>query len=168
VFYALATADIRPLKRAIRETLNNIPRDAQWVHFLRSHDELDLGRLTDAQRERVFKAFAPEPSMQLYNRRIRRRLGPMRGNDRRRMELAFSLLLALPGTPMLQYGDEIGMGEDLSQNEREATRTPMQWTDELHGGLPGRRRPCCPSLTMEFSASAKLTSTPSGAIQIRS
>jgi maltose alpha-D-glucosyltransferase/alpha-amylase len=77
LFYALATADIKPLAQAIRETLENIPRDAQWMQFLRSHDELDLGRLTEAQRERVFEAFAPEPSMQLYHRGIRRRLAPM-------------------------------------------------------------------------------------------
>jgi maltose alpha-D-glucosyltransferase/alpha-amylase len=144
LFYALATADIKPLAQAIRETLENIPRDAQWVQFLRSHDELDLGRLTEAQRERVFDAFAPEPSMQLYHRGIRRRLAPMLGNDRRRMELAFSLLLSLPGTPMLQYGDEIGMGEDLSLKEREATRTPMQWTDEPHGGFTRAKRMAMP------------------------
>jgi maltose alpha-D-glucosyltransferase/alpha-amylase len=144
LFYALATADIRPLARAITETVGNIPRNAQWVQFLRSHDELDLGRLTEAQRERVFAAFAPEPSMQLYNRGIRRRLAPMLGNDRRRMELVFSLLFALPGTPMLQYGDEIGMGEDLSLKEREATRTPMQWTDEPHGGFTRAKKTVLP------------------------
>jgi maltose alpha-D-glucosyltransferase/alpha-amylase len=135
IFYALATSDVEPLRRALRETLDNIPRDAQWVQFLRSHDELDLGRLSETQRERVFEVFAPERSMQLYHRGIRRRLAPMLRNDRRRMELAFSLLFSLPGTPMLQYGDEIGMGEDLSLNEREATRTPMQWTDEPNGGF---------------------------------
>jgi maltose alpha-D-glucosyltransferase / alpha-amylase len=144
LFYAMATADIKPLTRAIRETLANIPRDAQWVNFLRSHDELDLGRLTDAQRQHVFDAFAPEPSMQLYGRGIRRRLAPMLGNDRRRLELAYSMLFALPGTPMLQYGDEIGMGEDLSLHEREATRTPMQWTDEAHGGFTKAKKPVLP------------------------
>lgn len=143
-FYALATADVRPLRQAIRETLATVPRDAQWVQFLRSHDELDLGRLSDRQRERVFAAFAPEPGMQLYHRGIRRRLAPMLGNDRRRMELSFSVLLALPGTPMLQYGDEIGMGEDLSLNEREATRTPMQWTDEPNGGFSRARKTVLP------------------------
>jgi maltose alpha-D-glucosyltransferase/alpha-amylase len=83
----------------------------------------------------VFEVFAPDRSMQLYNRGIRRRLAPMLGNDRRRLELAYSLLFSLPGTPMIQYGDEIGMGEDLTLNEREATRTPMQWTDEPNGGF---------------------------------
>lgn len=143
-FYAFATADARPMARAIRETLANVPRDAQWVNFLRSHDELDLGRLTDAQRKRVFRAFAPDPSMQLYGRGIRRRLAPMLGNDRRRMELAFSLLFALPGTPMLQYGDEIGLGDDLSLDEREATRTPMQWTSEPQGGFTRAKKAVLP------------------------
>jgi maltose alpha-D-glucosyltransferase/alpha-amylase len=143
-FYAFATADARPVARAVRETLANIPRDAQWVNFLRSHDELDLGRLSDAQRQRVFRAFAPDPSMQLYGRGIRRRLAPMLGNDRRRMELAFSLLFALPGTPMLQYGDEIGLGDDLSLNEREATRTPMQWTSEPQGGFTRAKKAVLP------------------------
>jgi maltose alpha-D-glucosyltransferase/alpha-amylase len=144
LFYAFATADARPLARAIAETQDNIPRDAQWVNFLRSHDELDLGRLTDAQRSRVFQAFAPEPGMQLYHRGIRRRLAPMLGNDRRRLELAYSLVLALPGTPMFQYGDEIGMGEDLSLKEREATRTPMQWTDEPHAGFSKAKKTVLP------------------------
>jgi maltose alpha-D-glucosyltransferase/alpha-amylase len=105
------------------------------VNFLRSHDELDLGRLTKRQREAVFQAMGPEKSMQLYDRGIRRRLAPMLDNDRRRLELAFSLLLTLPGTPMLQYGDEIGMGDDLSLPERECARTPMQWSDESNGGF---------------------------------
>jgi maltose alpha-D-glucosyltransferase/alpha-amylase len=144
LYYAFATGDPQPLKRAIRETLAHIPRDAQWVQFLRSHDELDLGRLTDEQRKRVFEVFAPDPDMQLYNRGIRRRLAPMLGNDRRRMELAYSLLFSLPGTPMIQYGDEIGMGEDLSLKEREATRTPMQWTAEPHGGFTCADKPLLP------------------------
>ena len=115
------------------------------MNFLRSHDELDLGRLTDAQRERVFRAFGPEKEMQLYNRGIRRRLAPMLDNDRRRLELAFSLLFTLPGTPMLQYGDEIGIGDDLSLPERECARTPMQWSSEPHGGFYHRRqRPVLP------------------------
>lgn len=145
-FYALATADARPLARAIEETQAKVPRDGQWVNFLRSHDELDLGRLSQAQRERVFEAFAPDASMRLYGRGIRRRLAPMLGNDRRRMELAFSLLLALPGTPMLQYGDEIGLGEDLSLDEREAVRTPMQWSDEPHGGFTRAKKPLLPAI----------------------
>lgn len=134
LFYALATGDIQPLVKALEQTRNR-PKDAQWVQFLRSHDELDLGRLTKEQRQKVFDAFAPEKHMQLYERGIRRRLAPMLGNDRKRLELAFSLLFSLPGTPMMQYGDEIGIGEDLSLPERECARTPMQWSAERHGGF---------------------------------
>jgi maltose alpha-D-glucosyltransferase/alpha-amylase len=134
LFYALATADIKPLVWGLEQT-GGMPYSAQWVQFLRSHDECDLGRLSDEQRERVFQAMGPEKRMQLYDRGIRRRLAPMLGNDRRRLELAFSLLFSLPGTPMMQYGDEIGMGDDLSLPERECARTPMQWTGEANGGF---------------------------------
>ena len=134
LFYALATADVEPLTWALEQTFKR-PANAQWVQFLRSHDELDLGRLTDEQRQKVFDAFAPEKRMQLYDRGIRRRLAPMLGNNRRKLELAFSLLFSLPGTPMMQYGDEIGIGENLRLPERECARTPMQWTSERHGGF---------------------------------
>src|SRR6266545_621524 len=139
LFYALATADLDPLIWALEQTWKR-PADAQWVQFLRSHDELDLGRLTDEQREKVFRAFGPEKRMQLYDRGIRRRLAPMLKNDRRRLELAMSLLFSLPGTPMMQYGDEIGMGDDLVLDERECARTPMQWTNERHGGFSRAER----------------------------
>ena len=134
LFYALATADTQPLVWALEQTAKR-PPNAQWVNFLRSHDELDLGRLTVEQRQRVFDAFGPRKTMQLYNRGIRLRLAPMLGNNRARMELAFSLLFSLPGTPMMQYGDEIGIGENLRLPERECARTPMQWTNEQHGGF---------------------------------
>ncbi len=140
LFYALATGDVGPLAWAIEQTAPR-PEAAQWVQFLRSHDELDLGRLTGEQRARTFAALGPDERMQLYDRGIRRRLAPMLGNDRRRLELAFSLLFALPGTPMMQYGDEIGMGDDLSLPEREAARTPMQWTGEPHGGFSRKDGP---------------------------
>ncbi|HEV8239930.1 MAG TPA: alpha-amylase family protein [Thermoanaerobaculia bacterium] len=143
LFYALATADVRPLIKALRATYRR-PHAAQWVNFLRSHDELDLGRLTKKQREALFAAMGPDKSMQLYDRGIRRRLAPMLDNDRRRLELAFSLLLTLPGTPMLQYGDEIGMGDDLSLPERECARTPMQWSDERNGGFTTAKHPVRP------------------------
>jgi maltose alpha-D-glucosyltransferase/alpha-amylase len=143
LFYALATSDIRPLSWALEHTAPR-PRTAQWVQFLRSHDELDLGRLTDEQRARVYEAFAPSHPMRLYGRGIRRRLAPMLGNDRRRPELAYSPLFSLPGTPMMQYGDEIGMGDDLSLPERECARTPMQWTGERHGGFSAARKVISP------------------------
>lgn len=133
LFYAMATGEVAPLAQALRDT-RDIPDGAQWAQFLRNHDELDLGRLTEEQRQAVFARFGPSPSMQLYDRGIRRRLAPMLG-DRKRLELAYSLLFALPGTPVLRYGDEIGMGEDLSLEERDAVRTPMQWSSEPHGGF---------------------------------
>lgn len=133
LFYALATAEVGPLKEALYAT-KEIPSTAQWAQFLRNHDELDLGRLSDEQREQVFARFAPEERMQLYHRGVRRRLAPMLG-DRRQMELAYSLNFSLPGTPVLRYGDELGMGEDLSLNQREAVRTPMQWSDEPQAGF---------------------------------
>jgi len=146
LFYALATGDIKPLVRALEATRERPPA-AQWVNFLRSHDELDLGRLTDAQRQRVFAAFAPSKEMQLYDRGIRRRLAPMLDNDRRRLELAFSLLFTLPGTPMLQYGDEIGLGDDLSLPERESARTPMQWSPDPNGGFSTAKKTVRPVIS---------------------
>ncbi|KON79952.1 alpha-amylase family protein [Azoarcus sp. PA01] len=134
LFLALARGDATPIREAYAE-LPPLPQWCQWNNFLRSHDELDLGRLTDAEREEVFRAFGPDEDMQLYGRGIRRRLAPMLGNDRRRIELAHSLLLTLPGTPVLRYGDEIGMGDDLSLPARESVRTPMQWNDEANGGF---------------------------------
>jgi len=143
LFYALATGDIDPLVKALEDTRRR-PANAQWVQFLRSHDELDLGRLTPEQRQKVFDAFGPEKRMQLYNRGIRRRLTPMLANDRRHLELAFSLLFSLPGTPMMQYGDEIGIGENLRLPERECARTPMQWSAERNGGFSRARQVVAP------------------------
>ena len=134
LFYALATADSGPLVKALEVTKPR-PATAQWGTFLRNHDELDLGRLTEEQRQAVFAAFGPDKSMQLYDRGIRRRLAPMLHADRRRIELAYSLMFTLPGTPVIRYGDEIGMGDDLSLPERNCARTPMQWSDEPHGGF---------------------------------
>jgi maltose alpha-D-glucosyltransferase / alpha-amylase len=133
LFLALATEQAEPLIEAIRAT-QDIPANAQWGNFLRNHDELDLGRLSDEQREAVFARFAPEPRMQLYERGIRRRLAPMLG-DRRHEELAYSIMFSLPGTPVMRYGDELGMGDDLSLDQREAVRTPMQWDDAPNAGF---------------------------------
>lgn len=144
LFYSLACGDARPLAKALNAT-RRIPRGCQWVHFLRNHDELDLGRLTDAERETVFEAFAPDESMQLYRRGVRRRLASMLG-DAEHHELAYSLLLALPGTPVIRYGDEIGMGENLELPERQAVRTPMQWSADVNGGFSRSRRPVLPTI----------------------
>lgn len=134
LFYALATHDADPLKKALEESRGLHPY-GQWANFLRNHDELDLGRLEPQQRQQVFAAFGPDKSMQLYDRGIRRRMAPMLGGDRRRLELANSLMLTMPGTPVIRYGDEIGMGDDLSLPERDAARTPMQWTSGPNGGF---------------------------------
>jgi maltose alpha-D-glucosyltransferase/alpha-amylase len=134
LFYALAAADTRPLVKALKATKPR-PATAQWGMFLRNHDELDLGRLTEEQREAVFKAFGPDPQMQLYDRGIRRRLAPMLQGDRRRIELAYSLMFTLPASPVVRYGDEIGMGDDLSLPERQCARTPMQWSSEPNAGF---------------------------------
>src|SRR6185436_21131577 len=111
------------------------PATAQWGMFLRNHDELDLGRLTEKQRQRVFDEFGPDKDMQLYDRGIRRRLAPMLGGDQRRIELAYALQCTLPGTPVLRYGEEIGMGDDLSLPERDAIRTPMQWSAQANAAF---------------------------------
>jgi maltose alpha-D-glucosyltransferase / alpha-amylase len=146
LFYALASSDSRPLAKALKATKPR-PASAQWGMFLRNHDELDLGRLTPAQRDRVFKSFGPDKDMQLYDRGIRRRLAPMLGGDRRRLELAYSLMCTLPGTPVIRYGDEIGMGDDLALPERNCARTPMQWSTEPHAGFTESDRPASPIIS---------------------
>jgi maltose alpha-D-glucosyltransferase/alpha-amylase len=133
LYLALARESAEPLIRG----LNLLPNTefGQWSNFLRNLDEVDLERLTLSEREEVFGVFAPREEMRVYGRGIRRRLAPMLGGDRRRIELAFSLLFTLPGAPLLVYGDEIGMGEDLSLPERQAVRTVMQWTDGRNAGF---------------------------------
>jgi len=146
LFYALAAADCRPLVRALKATKPR-PETAQWGLFLRNHDELDLGRLTEEQRQRVFACFGPEKEMQLYERGVRRRLAPMLNGVRRRIELAYSLMFTLPGTPVLRYGDEIGMGDDLKLPERNCARTPMQWSTEPHAGFTKSDKPILPVIS---------------------
>jgi trehalose synthase len=131
---ALARHDARPLARALT-SLPDIPAECQWAHFVRNHDELTLDQLTDREREDVFAAFGPDEDMQLFGRGLRRRLPSMLGGDERRIRLAYSLLLTLPGTPVLFYGEEIGMAENLDIPGRMSVRTPMQWTDQRNGGF---------------------------------
>jgi maltose alpha-D-glucosyltransferase/alpha-amylase len=133
LFYALASGDVAPLAAALEAT-RQLPETAQWAHFLRNHDELDLGRLTEEQRATVFSKFGPTPEMQLYDRGIRRRLAPMLGSTPL-VELANSMLFSLPGTPVIRYGDEIGMGDDLTLNERDSVRTPMHWSADRNAGF---------------------------------
>jgi maltose alpha-D-glucosyltransferase / alpha-amylase len=146
LFFALASGDSRPLVKAMKDTKPR-PATAQWGQFLRNHDELDLGRLKKSQRETVFAAFGPDKNMQLYQRGIRRRLTPMLQGDRRRLELAYSLMMTLPGTPVIRYGDEIGMGDDLRLPERNCARTAMQWSTEPHGGFTKSAKPVSPVIS---------------------
>src|ERR1700723_3136429 len=146
LFYALASADTRPLAKALKATRPR-PATAQWGLFLRNHDELDLGRLTKAQRQVVFEKFGPDKNMQLYDRGIRRRLAPMLGGDRRRLELAYSLMMTLPGTPVIRYGDEIAMGDNLKLPERNCARTPMQWSTEPNAGFTKSNKPVMPVIS---------------------
>ncbi|MBI3967644.1 MAG: alpha-amylase family protein, partial [Chloroflexi bacterium] len=132
-FLALAREQAEPLSNGLRR-LPDKPFAGQWANFLRNLDELDLERLTDSERAEVFRAFAAKARMQIYGRGTRRRLAPML-TDRRRLELAFSLLFTLPGSPVVVYGDEIGLGEDLSLEERNSVRTPMQWSAERNAGF---------------------------------
>ena len=143
LWLALAREQAQPILDAYA-ALPRIPKYCQWANFLRTHDELDLGRLNDEERAEVFRAFGPDANMQLYNRGIRRRAAPMLGNDRARLELAHSLNLTLPGTPVMRYGDEIGMGDDLSLKERDSVRTPMQWANTRNAGFSNADRLAVP------------------------
>ncbi|AKT52396.1 alpha-amylase family protein [Arsenicicoccus sp. oral taxon 190] len=133
-YLSLARQDPEPLLTALkaRPTLSH---GTQWANFLRNHDELTLDKLSDSERQEVFDAFGPEPEMQVYGRGLKRRLPSMLDGDPRRIRMAYSLLFSLPGTPSLFYGEEIGMGEVLSEEGRMAVRTPMQWTSQSSAGF---------------------------------
>ncbi|MEV1156909.1 alpha-amylase family protein [Micromonospora chokoriensis] len=131
---ALARQDPESLIEALRDT-PKLPVGGQWATFLRNHDEIDLSRLTTEQRNQVYAQFGPDENMRIYDRGIRRRFAPMLGNDRRHLELAYALQFSMRGTPVLRYGEEIGMGEDLSLPGREAIRTPMQWSYQPNAGF---------------------------------
>ncbi|MDD9205987.1 alpha-amylase family protein [Georgenia sp. 10Sc9-8] len=138
MYLSLARQDARPLAAALRDRpVSRINPDSQYATFVRNHDELTLDKLSDDERQEVFDAFGPEPEMQLYGRGLKRRLPPMLDGDPRRLKLVYSLLFALPGSPVLFYGEEIGMGEKLDLSGRMAVRTPMQWTSETNAGFSG-------------------------------
>ena len=133
VFMALRMNDNTPLKWILERT-PAIPGNCQWCIFLRNHDELTLEMVTEKERQWMWQEYAPEPRMRL-NLGIRRRLAPLLGNDRRLIELANSLLFSLPGTPIIYYGDEIGMGDNIWLFDRNGVRTPMQWEDAQNAGF---------------------------------
>jgi trehalose synthase len=134
LYLSLARNDPAPLLKSLTSR-PDIPTDATWANFVRNHDELTLDKLSDAEREEVFEAFAPDESQRVYDRGITRRLPTMLGGDPRRIRMVYSLMFSLPGTPVLFYGEEIGMGENPEVGGRESVRTPMQWTDGRNGGF---------------------------------
>jgi trehalose synthase len=138
VWLSLARGEAAPLAHAV-ENRPHIPPECQWATFVRNHDELTLDRLTQGEMDEVFAAFGPTPRMQVYGRGLRRRLAAMLDGDQARIRLALSLLFSLPGTPVIFYGDEIGIGENLGADGRLAVRTPMQWTSGRNGGFSTAR-----------------------------
>ena len=154
LFLAFANESPEPLLRSLLQ-VPAIPENCQWGYFLRNHDELDLSRLTELEQARCLKVFAPDENMRLYGRGIRRRLAPMFNGNVQRQMLAFSLIFSIPGTPIIWYGDEIGMGDDLHQPERDSVRTPMQWSAQANAGFstaPAKklRRPVIDSGKFEY------------------
>lgn len=133
-YLSLARHDPAALVAAIASRPELSPQ-SQWANFLRNHDELTLDKLTPVEREEVFDAFAPDPKMRIFGRGIIRRLPTMLGGDPRRIRMAYSLLFSLPGTPVLFYGEEIGMGEAVEVGDRRAVRSPMQWSRGTTGGF---------------------------------
>lgn len=134
LFLALARQEAEPVARTLR-ALPALPREGGWANFVRNQDELNLTHLGDEEREEVFQAFAPSEEERIFGRGIRRRLPPMLQGDRARVELTYSLLMSLPGSPVIGYGDEIGMGDDLGLPERYSVRTPMQWSSATNAGF---------------------------------
>jgi trehalose synthase len=134
LYLSLARQDARPLAQ-ILSARPKPPPDSQWATFVRNHDELTLDKLSEEERQEVFAAFGPEERMQVYGRGLIRRLPPMLDGDPQRIRMVYSLLFSLPGTPVLFYGEEIGLGENLEAGERMALRPPMQWDGSPHGGF---------------------------------
>ena len=133
MYMAVAQEDRFPITDIMRQT-PAIPNDAQWAIFLRNHDELTLEMVTDAERDYLWNTYASDRRARI-NLGIRRRLAPLMERDRRRIELMNALLLAMPGTPVLYYGDEIGMGDNIFLGDRDGVRTPMQWSPDRNGGF---------------------------------
>jgi maltose alpha-D-glucosyltransferase/alpha-amylase len=133
IYISLALEDRHPITDIMRQT-PEIPENAQWAIFLRNHDELTLEMVTDEERDYLWSFYAADKRARL-NLGIRRRLAPLLENDRRKIELLNSLLLSMPGTPVLYYGDEIGMGDNIYLGDRDGVRTPMQWSPDRNGGF---------------------------------
>src|SRR3982751_1989576 len=133
IYMAIAQEDRFPIADIMRQT-PDIPQDCQWALFLRNHDELTLEMVTDVERDYLWSTYANDKRARI-NLGIRRRLAPLMDNDRRKIELMNSLLMSLPGTPIVYYGDEIGMGDNIYLGDRNGVRPPMQWTPDRNGGF---------------------------------
>ena len=133
MYMAVAQEDRFPITDIMRQT-PDIPEDAQWAIFLRNHDELTLEMVTDSERDYLWNTYAADRRARI-NLGIRRRLAPLMERDRRRIELMNALLLTMPGTPVLYYGDELGMGDNIFLGDRDGVRTPMQWSPDRNGGF---------------------------------
>jgi maltose alpha-D-glucosyltransferase/alpha-amylase len=133
MYMAIAREDRHPITDIMRQT-PDIPANCQWAVFLRNHDELTLEMVTDRERDYLWSTYAAERRARI-NLGIRRRLAPLMENDRRRIELLNSLLLSMPGTPIIYYGDELGMGDNFFLGDRNGVRTPMQWSEDRNGGF---------------------------------
>ncbi|WP_163996404.1 maltose alpha-D-glucosyltransferase [Pyxidicoccus caerfyrddinensis] len=133
LFMGIRKEDRTPIVEIMQQT-PDIPNNCQWAIFLRNHDELTLEMVTDEDRDYMYREYATDPRMRI-NLGIRRRLAPLMDNGRRRIELMHSLLFTLPGTPVMYYGDEIGMGDNIYLGDRNGVRTPMQWTSDRNAGF---------------------------------
>jgi len=133
IFMAVRMEDQYPLVDILTQT-PRIPDNCQWAVFLRNHDELTLEMVTDEERDYMYRVYASDPRARI-NLGIRRRLAPLLGNDRRRIELMNALLFSLTGTPVIYYGDEIGMGDNIYLGDRNGVRTPMQWSGDRNAGF---------------------------------
>ncbi len=133
LYMALKRGNNQPILDVLAQT-PAIPPGTQWLIFLRNHDELTLEMVTEEERQWMWEQYAPDPQMRL-NQGIRRRLTPLVDNNRRKWLLLNALLLSLPGAPIIYYGDEIGMGDNIALPDRHGCRTPMQWSDEENGGF---------------------------------
>ena len=133
LFMGLRMEDRFPIVDILAQT-PAIPESCQWALFLRNHDELTLEMVTDEERDYMYRTYAHEPAMRV-NLGIRRRLAPLLSDHRQKIELMHGLLCSLPGTPVLYYGDEIGMGDNVYLGDRDAVRTPMQWSADRNAGF---------------------------------
>src|SRR4030095_15241188 len=133
IYMAIAQEDRFPITDIMRQT-PEIPSNCQRAMFRRNHHELTLEMVTDSERDYLWSAYAADPRARI-NLGIRRRLAPLMDNDRRKIELMKSLLMSFPGTPLIYYRDEIGMGDNIYLGDRNGVRTPMQWTPDRNGGF---------------------------------